>query len=196
MCRKQAAEQHLDRVAALRCKGFKTLDGLEHARLRSPRCPALTAPEWGLLTAFGLGTLEEVQQRMNERALLAAYDGAPSSLCEMRIERAPAAMGNGCGPNCTETRVAAQRETVLETRMDYDPDRLRACVRYMVSSRQFEQAAGGQPLETEDSRIHAVTFDVRTGGVVQREYGTIRQVPGQAAAQHDVAMETVAQRVP
>ncbi len=195
MCRKQAAEQHLDRVAALRCKGFKTLDGLEHARLRSPRCPALTAPEWGLLTAFGLGTLEEVQQRMNERALLAAYDGAPSSLCEMRIERAPAAMGNGCAPNCTETRVAAQRETVLETRMDYDPEMLRACMRFMVTSKESETAAGGQPLETEDSWFHAVSFDVRTGGVVQREFGTIRQVPGQAAAQHDVAMETVAQRV-
>ena len=155
----------------------------------------MTISEWELLAAFGLGTLDEVQQRMSERAMLAAYDGAPSSLTELRIERAPVAMWNGCTPNCTETRVAAQRETVLETRMDYDPDRLSACMRYMVTSRQFERAAGGQLLETEDSRFHAVTFDVRTGGVVQREYGTIRQVPGQAAAQHDVAIETVAQRV-
>ena len=195
MSRMQAAAQHLDHVAALRCKGFKTLDGLEHARLRSPQCLNLTAPEWELLAAFDLGTLDEVQQRMNERTLLAAYDGAPSSLTEMRVARAPAATESTCGPSRTETRIEAKWETVLETRMDYDPDRLRACMRYMVTSRQFERAADGQPLETEDSRFHAVTFDVRTGGVVQREYGTIRQVPGQAAAQHDVAIESVAQRV-
>ena len=192
---KQTAEQVLDDSAALLRKGSLTLARLEQARLCTPQSPALTSPEWELLAAFGLGTVDEVRQRLNERAMLAAYDGAPSSLTEMRIERAPAAMGCGCGPSRTETHVEAKQESVLETSVDYDPERFWANLRYKVIWRQYDQTADREPLETEDSRFHAVTIDVRTGGVVQREYGTIQLEPGHATARQNVVREAVAQPV-
>ncbi len=192
---KQTAEQVLDDSAALFRKGSLMLVRLEQARLSTPQSPALTSPEWELLAAFGLVTVDEVRQRMNERAMLAAYDGAPSSLTELRVERASAAMGSGCGPGRAETRVETKQESVLETSVDYDPEGLRASVRYIVTRRQYDQTADREPLETEDSRFHAVTIDVRTGGVVQREYGTSQLEPGHATARQNVVREAVAQPV-
>ena len=136
-------------VAALHRKGSLTLERLEHARLGSPRDPTLTAPERELLAAFQLNTMDAVRQRMHERAMLAAYDGAPSALTEMRIEQAPASMGDTSVPSRPQKLPDTRQEAQLETTLSYDPDTLRASLRYMVTWRQVEQLADGQPLETQ-----------------------------------------------
>ena len=181
-------------AAALR-KGSQTLARLGQARDRAPQSAALTAPEWELLRAFGLNTIYDVRQRMDDRALLAAYDGAPGSLTELLIEQGPRFAGQERIASRTGTRAAQRHGVLLETRIDYDPETLHACVRYTVSLRQREQAASGQPPADRESRFYAVTFDVRNGGVIQREYGTTRQAPGHATAQDNVVRETVAQPI-
>ncbi len=188
-------EQCLEDPALLCLKGFKTLTGLEQARLCAPRSPALTAPEWELLAEFGLYSKNEIRQRMNERAMLAAYDGAPNSLTEMHVERSPAATGSGCGPSRKEPHIEARQEAVLEARLDYNPEGSRASLRYVVTWRHCERTTDGQSLNTESSRFHAVLFDVLTGGVVQRENGTIRRGPGQLTARRDVVWESATQPI-
>ena len=184
-------EQLRSDATALHRKGSLTLERLEHARLGSPRDPTLTAPEWELLAAFQLNTMDAVRQRMHERAMLAAYDGAPSALTEVRIEQAPASMGEKGVPSRPQKLPDTRQEALLETTLSYDPETLRASLRYMVTWRQVEQLADGQPLETQESAFHAVSFDVDTGRVTQREYGTTLKSPHQATAQHDVTLETV-----
>ena len=184
----------LEAAAALR-KGSQTLARLGQARDRAPQSSALTAPEWELLRGFGLNTIYDVRQRLNDRALLAAYDGAPGSLTELLIEQDPRFAGQERLASRTGTRAAHRHGVLLETRIDYDPERLHACVRYTVGMRQREREANGQPPADRESRFYAVTFDVRKGGVIQREYGTTRQAPGHAAAQNNVVRETVAQPI-
>ena len=184
-------EQLQSDAAALHRKGSLTLERLEHARLDSPRDPTLTAPERELLAEFQLNTMDAVRQRMHERAMLAAYDGAPSALTEMRIEQAPASMGDTGVPSRPQKLPDTRQEALLETTLTYDPDTLRASLRYMVAWRQVEQLADGRPLETQENAYHEVSFDVDTGRVTQREYGTTLKAPQQATAQHDVALETV-----
>ncbi len=178
-------------ATALHRKGSLTLERLEHARLSSPRDPTLTAPERELLAEFQLNTMDAVRQRMHERAMLAAYDGAPSALTEMRIEQAPALKEDKGVPSRPQILPDTRQETLLETTLSYDPDTFRASLRYMVTWRQVERLADGQPLETQKSSFYAVTFDVHTGRATQREYGTALKAPQQATAQHDVTLETV-----
>ena len=184
-------EQLRSDATALHRKGSLTLERLEHARLSSPRAPTLTAPERELLAAFQLNTMDAVRQRMHERAMLAAYDGAPSALMEMRIEQAPASMGEKGVPSRPQKLPDTEEEALLETTLSYDPDTLRASLRYMVTWRQVERLADGLPLETQKSAFHAVSFDVHTGRVTQREYGTTLTSPHQTTALHDVTLETV-----
>ena len=184
-------EQIRSDATALHRKGSLTLERLEHARLESPRDPTLTAPERELLAAFQLNTMDAVRQRMHERAMLAAYDGAPSALMEMRIEQAPALKEDKGVQSRPQKLPDTRQEALLETTLSYDPDTFRASLRYMVTWRQVERLADGQPLETQENAFHAVSFDVHTGRATQREYGTTLTSPQQATAQHDVTLETV-----
>lgn len=179
-------------AAALRAKGSRMLARLRRARAAAPRNPALTAPEWELLAQFGLNTMAAARRRMAERALLAAYDGAPATLTEAQVERVEAPMPDDGvqdrGRLCGQTR----QEALLETTLCYDPESERVSVGYTVSRRQVAVDENGRCLETRDGEFYAVTFDARAGGVVQRECGTLRQAPGEPAARHDVTVETVA----
>lgn len=178
--------------AALR-QGSQTLARLEQARERAPQSATLTAPEWELLRAFGLNTIHDVERRLHDRALLAAYDGAPGALTDLLIEQEPRPAGPECGASRAKTGAELEQAVSLATRVDYEPETLRACVRHTVSTRQREPEAGGQTPAERESRFYAVTFSVRDGSVVHREYGTIRQAPGNPAAQHNVEREAVAQ---
>ena len=179
-------------TTALRAKGFQILTRLHRARAAVPRNPALTPPEWELLAQSGLNTMAAVRQRMVERALLAAYDGAPAALTESQVERTQtpmhAARASERGPQHGETC----QETLLETTLCYDPEAERVSVRYAVTRRRVAVNESGRCLETLDGEFYAVTFDARTGGVARRECGTLRQTPGEPAARHDVTVEIIA----
>lgn len=170
-------DSSFEAAAALR-RGSQTLARLEQARDRAPQSAALTAPEWGLLRAFGLNTLHDVRQRMAERAMLAAYDGAPGALTEILIEHVPVSSEPRCVPSRERARIeAGVEEELLETSLDYDPEELRAALRYTVTRRLREHEENGVPQESPTGQFYAVTFGVRDGRVLQREYGTIRQAP-------------------
>ena len=178
--------------AALRAKGYRTLTRLRRARAAAPRNPALTAPEWELLGRFGLRTIDAVRRRMAERALLAAYDGAPAALTEARVERARTPSADDGVQDPGRSYGEAHLEALLVTTLCYDPESERVCVDYTVSRRQVAVDEGGRSLETRDGEFYAVTFDPRTGGVARRERGALRQAPGEPAARRDVTVETVA----
>lgn len=177
-------EQCPDSAVATWAKGSLTLSRLERARLCEPRNPSLTAPEWELLAAFGLKTMDAVRQRMDERVMLAAYDGAPSALTEILIEHVPVLPEQRRVPNRESACIGM--EELLETSIDYDPEKLRVTLRFTVTGRR-EWEGGAAPQESSQGRFYAVTFEVRDGRVLRREYDTIRQAPDQAVAQHDVA---------
>lgn len=129
--------------------------------------------------------------------MLAAYDGAPSALTEILIEHGPVSSGQERVPSRERARIeAGVEEELLETRLDYDPEKLRAALRYTVTRRLREHEGSAVPQESPQGRFYAVTFGVRDGRVLQRKYGTIRQASGQAVAQHDVAGEIVPRRMP
>ena len=189
-------EQYPDSAVAMWAKGSLTLSRLERARLCEPHNPSLTAPEWELLAAFGLKTIDAVRQRFDERALLAAYDGAPGALTEILIEHVPVLSEQRRVPNRESACIRIGMEELLETSLDYDPEKLRATLRYTVTRRLHEHGGGAALQESPLGRFYAVTFGVRDGRVLRREYDTIRQAPDQAVAQHDVAVEIVTQRMP
>lgn len=128
--------------------------------------------------------------------MLAAYDGAPTALTEILNEHVPVPSEPRCVPSRERARIeAGVEEELLETRLDYDPEKLRVTLRFMVMRRR-EHEGSAVPQESPQGRFYAVTFGVRDGRVLQRKYGTIRQAPGQAVVQHDVAGEIVTQRMP
>ena len=188
-------EQCPDSAAAMWAKGSQTLSRLERACLCEPRNPSLTAPESELLAAFGLKTMDAVRQRMDERAMLAAYDGAPSALTEILIEHVPVLSEQRRVPNRESACIRIGMEELLETSIDYDPEKLRVTLRFTVT-RRHEREGGAVPQESSRGRFYAVTFGVRDGRVLRRECDTIRQAPDQAVAQHDVAVEIATQRMP
>ena len=163
-----------DSAAAMWVKGSQTLSRLERACLCEPRNPSLTAPEWELLAAFGLSTMVAVRQRMDERSMLAAYDGAPSALTEILIEHVPVLSEQRRVPNRESACIGM--EELLETSLDYDPEKLRVTLRFTVTRRR-EREGGAAPQESSRGRFYAVTFGVRDGRVLRREYDTIRQAP-------------------
>lgn len=195
MLENRTADQMAASGSALYRKGLAVLETLEQSRLSHPRHPALTAPEWELLAAFDLCTLEAVNRRMQERALLAAYDGAPAALTEMVVEQSGTSLPEEDQAPCTDAKAVSCEETRLETSIVYEPDARRACLRYGVTWRSREQEAGGQPREFCNSRFYVVTFAVPSGGVMQREYGTIQHAPNQSRARNAVARELVSQPV-
>ena len=176
--------------AALSAKGSQTLADLRRARAAAPRSPELTAPEWELLGRFGLSSVEAVRRRMGERALLAAYDGAPAALMETLVERAESTARDGRGSANGRPRGETRRETLLETTLCYEPDAGRVSVECAVTRRQVAVDESGQWQETSDGEFYAVVFDA-AGGVVRREWGALRRVPGIPAARRDVTIETV-----
>ena len=167
-------EQYPDSAVAMWAKGSLTLSRLERARLCKPCKLSLTAPEWEQLAAFGLKTLDDIRQRMDERAMLAAYDGAPDALTEILIEHVPVLSEQRRVPNRERVRIGM--EELLETSIDYDPEKLRVTLRFTVTKRREHEAVAA-PQESPQGRFYAVTFGVRDGGVLQREFGTIRQAP-------------------
>ena len=178
--------------AALCAKGFQTLARLRRARAAAPRSPALTAPEWELLAQFGLKSVDAVRRRLEERALLAAYDGAPAALTEARVERAPPPTRSARAPESGRPQGETRQETLLETTLCYEPDAERVNVEYTVTRRQVAVDENGQRQETRDGEFYAVVFDARAGGVARREWGALRHDPGKPAARHDVTVETAA----
>ena len=177
--------------AALRAKGLQTLARLRRARADAPRNPALTRPEWVLLARFGLRSLAAVRRRMEERALLAAYDGAPAALTESLLELAasPARSGDELESHCPQGKT--RRETLLETTLCYEPETGRVSVEYAVTRRQVAVDESGQCQESREGEFYAVVFDARDGGVARREWGALRQVQGKPAARRDVTIEIV-----
>ncbi len=174
--------------AALSAKGIQTLACLRRARAAAPRNPNLTAPEWELLGRFGLNSVEAVRRRMGERALLAAYDGAPAALMETLVERAESPARDGRGSANGRPRGETRRETLLETTLCYEPDAGRVRVEYAMTRRQVAVDESGQCQETRDGEFYAVAFDTG-GGVVWREWGALRRVPGIPVARRDVTVE-------
>ena len=151
---------------------------LERARLADPYTPSLTLPEWERLQAFGLGTLAAVRQRLEERAMLAAYDGAPSALSEFTTERLPVPAVREPVPNRNHEQSQPEHVDFLETRLDYDPDRLQVTMQCTEKRHVRKQAAGTAPRNDSVKRSYAVTFDVRDGGVILRECGGVPQSTG------------------
>ena len=117
---------------------------------------------------------------MDEHAMLAAYDGAPSALTEILNEHVPVSSERERVPSRERARIETGVEALLETSLDYDPEKLRATLRYAVMRQRCEQEGVAVPRESPTGRFYAVTFGVCDGKVLQRKYGTIRQASGQA----------------
>ena len=166
---------------------------LERARLAEPRTPSLTLPEWELLRGFGLGTLAAVRRRMDERAMLAAYDGAPSALSEFTTERLPAAAARASEASRDHVPSPQRYAETLETRLDYDPERLRATMQCTVMRSLREREGVAAPRRGPEAYFYAVTFDVRDGGVILRECGAVPQTSGTLVGRSDVVREFVPQ---
>lgn len=166
---------------------------LERARLDEPRGPSLTLPEWELLQACGLGTLAAVRRRMSERAMLAAYDGAPSALSEFAAQRLSESSMRERVPNRDRVQIQPAFEDCLETRLDYDPEKLRVTVQCTVTRRLREQAGVARPRRVPEAHYYAVTFDVRDGGVILRECGRVHQASDETVRRGDIVREFVPQ---
>lgn len=166
---------------------------LERARLDEPRKPTLTLPEWELLKAFGLGTLTAVRQRMNERAMLAAYDGAPSALSEFTTECIPASSVRERVPSRDQAQSQPRNQDTLKTRLDYDPENLRVTVQCAVTRCIREQEWAAAPRIDPERPYYAVTFDVRDGGVIQRESGAVPPNSGKPRGRGKVVREFIPQ---
>lgn len=162
---------------------------LERARRAEPRKPSLTHSEWELLQAFGLGTLAAIRQRMNERAMLAAYDGAPSALSEFKTDRLPVSSVPERVPYRVQVQSQPRFEDFLETRLDYDPEKLRVTVQFTVTRCVREQSVVKAPRKDPERRCYAVTFNVRDGFVIFREYGTAPESSKRFATRQDGARE-------
>ena len=186
-------KQYPNSPEAMWADGSPVLLRLERARLCEPHNPSLTDPEWELLEAFGLSTMAAVRQRLHERAMLAAYDGAPGALTEIRNARLPVSPERERAPSRERAYAQARFEEGLETRLDFDPEKERATIRYTVTRRRRGQEAIAGPQEAPERLFYAVTFDVREGGVILRECGTVHRSAGQLSVQDDVVREFVPQ---
>ena len=178
---------------AMWADGSPILLRLEEARLCEPHSPSLTDPEWELLKAFGLSTMAAVRQQMNEKAMLAAYDGAPGALTVIHSARLPVSPERERASSRLRAHAQARFEEGLETRLDFDPEKERATIRFTVTRRRREQEAVAGPQEAPERLFYAVTFDVREGGAILRECGTIHRSAGQPLGQHDIVREVVPQ---
>ena len=183
--------QHATAVAALARKGIEFLNRLEQARAQSPQNPNLSTPEWEVLVAFDLHSVEAICRRMNERALLAAYDGAPGALTELHVERAEASPSDAQMPNRQLGDSENCQSVLLEAKISYDPDGDRTYLRFMVTRWQIAHSEDQELIATRKSGYYSLVYHARAGRVVQREYGTIGQAPGKATATHEVSREVV-----
>ena len=133
-----------------------------------------------------------VRRRLQERALLAAYDGAPNALYDTQREQALDLPPGEANRNPARA-ASATLEVLLETSLRYDPDTGRVCARYAVTCRRRRELAGDTHNGICDtSDFYAVTFDARTGRVAWREYSINGQQTGCGTAQQVVAREPVA----
>lgn len=179
-------------AAPLHRSGRKTLAALHAQRTAHPGNPNLSEAEKSLLAACGLADLPAVRRELRERALLAAYDGAPNALYTTRREQAlettPA--GSQCAPT---PEPAAQRSVTLETALQFEPDSGRVCVRYSVACRpQGVHAARAQSDRDDASDFYAVTFNALTGRAAWREFSISEQHAGHGGKPRKVAVEPVA----
>ncbi len=166
---------------------------LERARLDGRDNQSLTPPEWELLQAFGLGTLAAVRQRMDERAMLAAYDGAPSALSESTTARLPESAARERVPSGEQMQSQPKFEDFVETRLDYDPERLRVTIQCTVSRCLRERGEAAAPRRDPEVCFYAVTFDTRDGGIILRECGAVPRTSGVPVARSQVVREFVPQ---
>ena len=153
----------------------------------------MTPPERELLAALGLDTVAALRRRMDERALLAAYDGAPAALTEVLVERVPERSKAEIAPNREQTCAATDSAELWETTLAFNPEALRVRIRFSVGRQRPENNVVDPPPEPPERRFYAVSLRIRDGRVLLRESGKIEAVPGMALVEHDVVREFVAQ---
>lgn len=160
-------DQRSDSAASSRAKVFPRLLRLEEARAADPHNATLTKPEWELLAAFGLDSVAAVGRRMDELALLAAYDGAPESLTEFHVER----VSSPADSPIREDETAHSGDKVQArgiVRLEFEPETRRVRLSYIVTWLNASEATKG-PLTTQAGELYAVTFEAQSGAVVNRE---------------------------
>ncbi len=188
---KSSEGQHATAATALCQKGTEFLKRLEQARARSPQDPCLTSPEWEVFAVFDLHSTQAICRRLDERALLAAYDGAPGALTEMHSERAEALPSDAQMPSRPIEDSENLQNMLLESKLRFDPDADRAYLRFMVTRWLVAHSEVEKQIAARKSVYYSLVYDTRAGRVTQREYGTIGQAPGQATATLEVAREVV-----
>lgn len=180
-------------AAPLHRAGRQTLAALHAQRAAHPGSPNLSEAEYSLLAACGLAGLSAVRRELRERALLAAYDGAPNALYTTHREQALETQPAGSHQCAPPPGSAVKRGVTLETALQFEPDTGRVCLRYSVVCRsQSIRAARTHTGMEETSDFYAVTFNAHTGRVAWREFSSVGQHAGHGGKPRKVAVEPVA----
>lgn len=175
---KLSKEQHAKSVTELYREGIALLQRLEKAGAHSSHNPNLTPPEWEVLGNFDLHNQRAICRRMEERALLAAYDGAPGALTELRIEQAEVSSSDEQILDPSLKEFANLKTVNLESRMLYEPETHSACLRFMVTKWLIEGSRHEKQNAACLSDYFSTLFHPHTGRVMQRAYSTIGQGSG------------------
>jgi hypothetical protein len=181
-------------AATLLGQGLRTLADLEKAQLDPLEDLELTAPEWKLLASFELNSLDSIRRRMDERTLLAAYDGAPSALTEVVSKRATVpTVTNASGES--HAAVGTQTELHLRTTLEYDRDSSRGRLEYSLEQCSVVKTANERPARERSAKFYAVTFDVLSGKVIRRETDEHGQMLGMAEQRCESPKESALQEL-
>lgn len=160
-------EERSDSAASPQARACPRLHRLVEAQSADPLNSALTKPEWELLAAFGLDSIAAVGRRLDERALLAAYDGAPDTLTEFHEERVSSPAETPIRLGGTAHSDGKEQAWGI-VRLDFEPETRRVRLSYTVTWLNASEATKGPPT-TQAGELYAVTFDAQSGAVVYRE---------------------------